>query len=258
MIFTNIDILISNFLSMPEMRSKKLAGNKPSESTQKYLDIAEIKRDTIALKDGSLRAVVAVSSTNFALKSEDEQGAISASYQSFLNSLEFPIQILIQSRVLDINGYLEKLKILESGQTNELLRVQMNEYVEFVGKLVEFANIMKKSFFVAVPYYSGGGSQNPGLFAKLKGLINPVANISTETLSFEKAGVKLEERVMQVVSGLSSVGLRSIRLNTEELVELVYQSYNFEGVTPIFEGALTGVEIDESGSDLQAEPELSK
>src|SRR3989338_4978029 len=106
------------------------------------------------MKDGSLRGVVAVSSTNFALKSEDEQNALVAAYQGMLNSLDFPIQILIHSRVLDINSYLGKLKTLAAGQTNELLRIQMTEYIEYIGKLVEFANIMSKNFYVVVPFSS--------------------------------------------------------------------------------------------------------
>ena len=127
---------------------------KPTESTQKYLNISEVKDNVLVLRDGSLRAVITVSSTNFALKSEDEQNALTGAFQGFLNSLDFPVQILIHSRILDINGYLEKLRTLASGQTNELLRIQMTEYIEYVGKLVEYASIMSKTFYVIVPYSS--------------------------------------------------------------------------------------------------------
>src|SRR3990167_7860884 len=108
---------------MPEMQAK----NKAAESTQKYLDIAEIKDNTIILKDGSLRGVVAVSSTNFALKSEDEQNALIGGYQNLLNSLDFPIQILIHSRVLEIGGYLGKVGGLAARQANEMLGIQQHE-----------------------------------------------------------------------------------------------------------------------------------
>ena len=236
---------------MPEMQSKKLAGNKPTESTQKYLDIAEIKENTILLKDGSLRVVVAVSSTNFSLKSEDEQNAISSSYQSFLNSLDFPIQILIQSRVLDINIYLEKLRVLESTQSNELLRIQMNEYIEFVGKLVEFASIMKKSFYVVVPYSGGASLTAGGLVSRIKKIFNPAITIAANREGFDQAQTKLEERVLHVVSGLSTMGLRSIRLNTEELIELMYHSYNFESGTPLYAGSLEELDIQEDKSNKE-------
>src|SRR3989338_5399650 len=121
-----------------EMQSSQLAGYK-APSTEAYLDIAEIKEGTVVLKDGSLRAVIVVSSTNFSLKSGQEQNALISSYQSFLNSLEFPVQILMQSRKLDIHNYLEKLRIIMQQQTNELLRLQTQEYIEYVSKLIEYA-----------------------------------------------------------------------------------------------------------------------
>src|SRR3989338_10228561 len=110
------------------MKSKKLAGKKIQVSTQQYLDIAEIKEDTVVMNDGTLRAVLLVSSINFSLKSEEEQNAIVAAYIGFLNFLEFPLQIIIQSRQLDVDGYLERLKKIEKEQTNELLRLQTAEY----------------------------------------------------------------------------------------------------------------------------------
>src|SRR5262245_32694171 len=112
-----------------------MTGNKPTASTQTYLDIAEIKEGTVVLRDGSLRAVLVVSSVNFSLKSVEEQNALISSYQNFLNSLEFPIQILMQSRRLDIHAYLDKLRTVMQQQTNELLRLQTQEYVEYIGKL---------------------------------------------------------------------------------------------------------------------------
>lgn len=225
-----------------EMQNKKLVSRKPSESTQKYLDLSEVRDDTIVMKDGSLRAVIAVSSTNFSLKSEEEQNAITAAYQSFLNSLDFPLQILIHSRVLDINGYLEKLRLLAGAQTNELLRIQMNEYIEFVGKLVEFASIMSKNFYVVVPYSAGPAAE--GWLARLKRVVNPVRTISAKQEDFLNAKAKLEERVSDVTSKLSAMGLRSTMLTTPELVELIYASYNFNAASP-FEGeSLDEVELE--------------
>src|SRR3989344_2418570 len=179
---------------MPEMQAK----NKAAESTQKYLDIAEIKDNTIILKDGSLRGVVAVSSTNFALKSEDEQNALIGGDQNLLNPPDFPLPILIHSRVLEIGGYLEKLRGLAAGQTNELLRIQMNEYIEYIGKLIEFANIMAKTFYVIVPFSSQPVRET--FLSKVTGFLNPAAGIATNQEDFERAKIKLDERVNKVVS----------------------------------------------------------
>ena len=209
-----------------EMQKTKTRNGKPPESTQKYLNIAEIKGNVVVLRDGSLRSIIAVSSTNFALKSEDEQNALTGAFQNFLNSLDFPVQILIHSRVLDINGYLEKLRVLASGQTNELLRIQMAEYIEYVGKLVQYASIMSKTFYVIVPYTSSPVAE--GFGSRIKKIFNPALGVASHEENFERDKIKLEERVGHVVSELGAVGLRSMVLGTEELVELLYLSYNFE------------------------------
>lgn len=224
------------------MQSSKLGRGKPTESTQKHLNIAEIKESTLILKDGGLRGVVAVSSTNFSLKSEDEQNALSAAYQNFLNSLDFPIQILIHSRVLDINGYLEKLRGIAAGQTNELLRIQTNEYIEYVSKLIEFASIMSKTFYVIVPFSQAPVKETWS--SKFKKLLNPTGGIVTGKESFEKAKIKLDERLQHVVSELGAMGLRSLVLSTEELIELLYTSYNFDSASPIHEAALEEMQIE--------------
>src|SRR3954470_10763128 len=124
---------------MAKAEMQNLSGNKITASTQAYLDVQEIKEGTIVMRDASLRAVLVVSSTNFSLKSNDEQNAMIGAYQNFLNSLEFPIQILMQSRRLDVNSYLDRLRALMQQQTNELLRMQTSEYIEYIGKLIEFA-----------------------------------------------------------------------------------------------------------------------
>lgn len=214
-----------------EMQSSGLSGNKPTSSTQSRLDIAEIKEGVVVLKDGSMRAIIVVSSTNFSLKSGEEQNALINSYQSFLNSLEFPIQILMQSRKLDIHSYLDKLRGYMQQQTNELLRLQTQEYIEYVSKLIEFASIMNKTFYVVVPLSVTAAKQ--GFISRLASLINPVKTISLKTQEFEKRREELYQRVNQVLGGLGAMGLRTITLNTEELVELLYNSYNFEAASPI-------------------------
>lgn len=204
---------------------KKSSKASSGSSTQGFLLISEIKDDVIVARDGGLRAVVAVSSTNFALKSQDEQNAIIARYQAFLNSLDFSIQILMQSRHLDIHGYLDKIRARQTQQTNELLRMQTEEYVEYVKKLLEFGNIMNKTFYVVVPY-SAGGPVEAGVKQKLKNLINPSAPIVASKQKFLAEAQQLNDRVARIEGELNSINLRTMRLKTQELVELLFNSYN--------------------------------
>ncbi|MBI3952599.1 MAG: hypothetical protein HY336_01420 [Candidatus Doudnabacteria bacterium] len=222
---------------MSEMASKEKAG----AGTQAYLDIAEVREGTVVLKDASMRAVVVVSSTNFSLKSGEEQNALINSYQSFLNSLEFPIQIVMQSRKLDVHGYLDKLRAIMQQQTNELLRLQTQEYIEYVGKLIEFASIMNKTFYVVVPYSTQATKQ--GFFNKLGSILNPASTVSLKKQEFEAHREELYKRVNQVVGLLSSMGLRALVLDTEELIELMYNSYNFDSASPIHIKSVAELEV---------------
>lgn len=215
-----------------EMQSSKLAGSKPQASTQAYLDIAEVKEGTVVMKDGSLRAVIAVSSTNFSLKSGEEQNALINSYQSFLNGLAFPVQILMQSRKLDVHSYLDRLRSVMQEQTNELLRLQTQEYIEYITKLIEFASIMNKTFYIIIPYTSGIAVQE-SLLSRLTKILNPVSKISSQKQQFATDRELLYQRVSQVTGGLGGMGLRTIILNTEELIELLYNSYNLSNASQI-------------------------
>ena len=123
-----------------------------SISTQRYLKIADIKKDTVIMKDGTLRAVLMVSSINFALKSEDEQQAIIGGYVSFLNNIDFPLQVVVQSRELNIAGYLDSMRKKANEQTNELLKNQTLQYIDYIGQLVSLGKIMNKHFYIVVPY----------------------------------------------------------------------------------------------------------
>ena len=217
--------------SKVEMQSQSMLGNKPTASTQAYLDVREIKEGTIVMKDGSIRAVLVVASVNFSLKSGGEQNALISAYQNFLNGLEFSIEILMQSRKMDIHSYLDKLRSIMQQQTNELLRMQTQEYIEYIAKLIEFASIMNKTFYVAIPLTTG--AVKTGLVYKIGNLFNPAREITVEKRDFEKAREELNKRVNQVVSAMSSMGLKTIVLNTEELIELMYNSYNLNTASPI-------------------------
>jgi KaiC/GvpD/RAD55 family RecA-like ATPase len=146
-----------------ELLSRKKSG---SSSTQRYVEVEEIRDGVLVLKTGALRAVLLVSSINFDLKSSEEQDAIISQYQNFLNSLDFPVQILVQSRRFNIDPYIELLKARESQQMNELLRFQMREYQGFIKNLTEISNIMSKFFYVVVPFSPVENSQG-GFFQKI-------------------------------------------------------------------------------------------
>ena len=208
--------------------SVKQAKKAPASSTQTFLKIAEIKNDTVVLKNGGLRGVLKVSSINFNLKSEDEQNAIIYSYQGFLNTLEHPIQILVRSKKLDIDDYLEDLKKVGDNQTNQLLQQQTYEYIEYVSKLVEYADIMEKEFFVIVPY-DPFRAQKLNMFQKFFQKMNPkdkYSEVKRNHEEFVKLKKNLSSRINTVKVGLENCGLQVEELDTKALIELYYQSYN--------------------------------
>ena len=209
------------------MKENKLASKKVSTSTQKYLDIAEIRDDIVILRDGSVRAVLLVSSINFALKGEDEQNALLQAYIGFLNTLEFPLQIVIQSRRLNIDGYLDKLKVLEKEQTNELLRLQIADYRNFFNELLEIGKVMTKKFYVVVPY-SGITRTKKNFGSRLLETFKPAVSVTMSKKRMTKYLNELSKRVDFITNGLGSIGLKSVQLDTQSLIELFYNTYNPE------------------------------
>jgi hypothetical protein len=209
------------------MQSKKLAGPKPGPATQKYLDIAEIREDAVVMKDGTLRSVLVVSSINFALKSEDEQQAIIQQYISFMNSLEFPLQIVIQSRRLNIEAYMERLAEAQKAQKNELLKLQIADYRGFVEELVDIGQIMQKQFFVVVPY-NPLSDKTKGFFARLGEAFQPATIVKLADKRFRDRREALLQRVNNIAGSLQSMGLKSAMLDTQSLIELYYRAYNPE------------------------------
>jgi len=207
------------------MRSKKLAGHKPSMSTQRFLDIAEIRDDLVVLNDGTVRGVLLVSSINFDLKSEDEQSAIIAGYVSFLNTLDYPLQVLIQSRPLNIDDYLQRLKKVEKEQTNELLRMQTADYREFVSELLTLEKIMSKRFYVVIPY-SPISDKGRKFINRFGAVFSSAKVVRLSRKRFDEFSAQLDKRCGFIQSGLGSLGLRSERLKTQELIEIYYNSYN--------------------------------
>lgn len=203
-------------------RNKK---ENDASSTQKYVDIEEVRDGVMVLRNGSIRAIMMASSINFDLKASEEQDAIIMQYQNFLNSLDFPLQIIIHSRRFRIEPYLEKLRQQEKVQENELLRFQIAEYENFVQSLSEVSNIMSKSFYIVVPF-APSETEEGGLMGKFSGIFRPVKQGFVNGEAFETYKNQLLQRVDQVNAALTATGVRSTMLDTEEIIELLYNTYN--------------------------------
>ncbi|MFH0951622.1 MAG: hypothetical protein V1838_00325 [Patescibacteria group bacterium] len=211
----------------PASKEKSQKIGKTSTSTQQFLDILEIKDKTVVLKDGNMRAVLLVASINFALKSEDEQTAVIQGYTQFLNSLDFTVQIVVQSRKLNIDEYIERIKERAKQQTNELLKMQTVEYVNYISELVEIADLMSKRFYVVVPY-SPKSDKPKKFFSRLFEAFSPSTVIHLKQKQFDEYREELFKRVQYVIEGLGSSGLQSAVLDTQSLIALYYNTYNME------------------------------
>ncbi len=202
-----------------------------SKPAQDLVPIKEVRDGVVILRDGSMRMVLMVSSLNFALKSEDEQTAILLQFQSFLNSLDFSTQIFIQSRRLDIRPYLATLQARLKDQLGDLMRIQIEEYIQFIRAFTESTSIMTKTFFVVVPYSStsiASGASSGGLFGMFGGEKKKEVEKGEggDIARFEEARSQLEQRANVVKQGLIRTGVRAVPLGTEELIELYYKMFN--------------------------------
>ncbi len=199
-------------------------------STQNTLLISEIRDNMVIMKDGSFRAVVACQSINFDLMSSREREGIEFSYQNFLNSLYFPVQIFIRSQRVDIGPYLDRLGSIRRDQDNMLLNVLMDDYINFIDVLAQEANIMDKSFFIVVPYFPAGDAaklkeQATGFFGRIFSKPQTQA-IKIDQATYDKAKDEIKNRSDAVMSGLFQMGVKSVQLSTKEVGELYYNVYN--------------------------------
>ena len=217
-------------------------------STQNSLQFAELRDSMAIMTDGSFRAIIACQSINFDLMSSREREGVEYAYQNFLNSLHHPIQILVRSQRVDITPYIDKLVDLRRNEDNMLLTVLMDDYINFIDALAQEANIMDKSFYIVVPYFPEGDlvnlkGQAQGFFGKL--FTKPASVTTINSDAYEKAKSEINNRVEGVIAGLFQMGVHSIRLNTTEISELLYNFYNpdtairepirnFEQVTSIY------------------------
>lgn len=199
-----------------------------AKTTQEFVPIKEVRDGVIIMKDGSMRGIVLSTSLNFALKSADEQEAIIYQFQNFLNSLDFSVQISIQSRQLDIRPYLATLEKRYNEELNDLLKIQIKEYIGFVKNFTENQNIMSKTFFVVIPFTPVSfGTKDGGLKSFLPGGNDSKKDLkSAKTDNFEENRMQLEQRVSVVQQGLLRCGIKSASLGTEEAIELFYKLFN--------------------------------
>lgn len=215
---------------MTKAKKETVNPKKPNNkvSVQRYMEFSGVHDDTLVLRNGGIRAVLEVGSVNFNLKSEEEQNAIIYGYQRFLNSLQFSVQILMRSRKYDVDDYLDKLRMKKGTMENPLLQNQMSEYIEYVGRLVEYADIMEKRFFVVVPE-NPFRAEKVSMWASFKQKIMPdddLLNVIRRKKEFRDLKKTLDERVNTVKTGLENCGLSVNQLSTDKIIELFYQCYN--------------------------------
>jgi hypothetical protein len=214
----------------PDMQSAKLAGPKPGVPSQRFLDVAEIRDNIVIMRDGTLRSILLVSSINFSLKSVDEQNAIVQAYMQFLNGLDYPIQVVIQSRRMNIDNYMRQLDESEKVLTSDLLKRQIHDYKDFVVQLVKLGDIMQKRFYVVVPLNpaTDKGTVQKGFAQRLAEIFSPTIVGKLTEERFQKLQFDLSLRVNQIIGGLASMSLNAVQLDTQSLIEMLYTVYNPE------------------------------
>ncbi len=195
-----------------------------SQAAQDFVPIKEVRDGIITLKDGSMCALILASSINLSLKSQDEQQGIILGFQTFLNSLDFTLQIVAQSRRLDIKPYLIMLEERMKEQVEPLLKVQTKEYIEFIRQFTEEVAIMKKSFVLVIPYGETSLATGEDMIKSVFGKKDDVKR--TAEMDFEEQRSQLDQRISVVTQGLGRIGIRTVQLGTEEVVELFYKIFN--------------------------------
>lgn len=203
---------------MPPTKKQK------TKAAQDFVPVKEVRGGVMVLKDDMLVGVMLASSLNFALKSQDEQEAITAQFQNFLNSLDFSIQFFVQSRRLDIRPYIALLEERLAAQTEDLMKIQVREYIEFIRSFTERANIMSKHFFVVIPYSPPLLDVKKTISSRFLGGGSLAAR--DERIGFEEHRTQLEQRMSVVEQGLARTGVRTVPLGTEEVIELLYKELN--------------------------------
>jgi type IV secretory pathway VirB4 component len=232
-------------------------------STQNTLEIAEIRDGIVIMNDGSFRAVIACQSINFDLMSPQEREAVEFSYQGFLNSLYFPIQVFVRSQKVDMRPYIEKLDKIRSEHDNMLLALLMDDYLDFIEGLVQQTNIMDKRFYIVIPFFNSIDGQkavqaSKSFFSTIFG--KKEQHVVIDETKLEQAKTELKNRIQAVMSGLQQSGVNSVPLDTQELIELYYDAYNPDTATrqPLRNFPEMNAPIIEKGEGLANQPQLDK
>jgi hypothetical protein len=194
------------------------------QPTQEFVPVKEVRNGVVILKSDGYRGIMMCSAMNFALKSEDEQKAIIGGFQSFLNTLDFSVEVVVHSRKMDIRPYIALLEERMDAQQSELMRIQLREYIQFIKGFMDSADIMTKLFYAVVPYAPALGlqvAQSLHLPGRKK-----TGNTAGKSDNFEEDRVQLEQRMALVAAGLAAAGIRAVALSTEEIIELLYRSFN--------------------------------
>lgn len=228
--------------SQPTVSPQKATGkgvpaHHNPNSTQNSLQIAEVRDGIVIMNDGTYRSVVMVKSINFDLMSPQEQEAVEYSYQGFLNSLYFPIQIFIRSQKVDLQPYIAKLDKIRTEHDNMLLALLMEDYIGFIDDLSQHTNIMDKKFYVVIPFYPSVDTQKA--LSQSKNFLSGVGNLFNKQeqhvvineADLENAKTELRNRVQAVLAGLLQAGIQGLPLDTQELIELYYDTYNPDTAT---------------------------
>jgi hypothetical protein len=210
------------------MPTSQQPNNSSKGSTQETLLISEIRDGIVIMRDGSLRAVIMGSAINFDLMSPSERDSVEYAYQSFLNSLHFPVQIMIKSQKIDLDGYIAKLQRLRTDQDNDLLGLLMDDYIANIKALVEEVNIMDKQFYIVVPFFppAMASLKHKNVASGLASVFKPQLVTTLNETDFNAFKEELAQRVQLVSSGLGQMGIRNIPLNTQELIDMYYSAYN--------------------------------
>lgn len=220
----------------PQAGAQPVTHNNPN-STQNTLQIAEIRDGIVIMNDGSFRSVVMVKSVNFDLMSQQEQEAVEFSYQGFLNSLYFPIQIFIRSQRVDLQPYINKLDKIRTEHDNMLLAMMMEDYIGYIDQLSQQTNIMDKKFYIVIPFFphvdvQKAITQSKNFVTGLLDLFNSKEqHVVINEQDLDKAKAELKNRVQAVMQGLMQCNIQSLPLDTQELIELYYDTYNPDTAT---------------------------
>ncbi len=222
--------------SAPGSVPRPVAKSNPN-STQNSLQIAEIRDGIVIMNDGSFRSVIMVKSINFDLMSPQEREAVEFSYQGFLNSLYFPVQIFLRSQKVDLRPYIEKLDKIRAEHDNMLLALLMEDYIGFIDALSQQTNIMDKKFYIVIPYFPVADvqkaiTQSKNFFTGLAGIFNTKEQqVTINEQDLAKGKDELRNRVQAVLGGLQQCGVQGLPLDTQELIELYYDTYNPDTAT---------------------------